>query len=173
MTHFESFDAITRAATVHPSTIPDPSIGGSLIKMIVAITVLGACAWIIKRRATGRTVGPSIRRPGSGSARPRSGLRVIGRQALGKGAYLAIVEWEGREVLVGITNAGISFYEEPNPIDTLGGQHGADSDLSDRNRQDVPTSYAREALDLEALDLLTDRARPSILDPLRELTVRR
>lgn len=160
----ETLAAVGKVSKTGVSTLPDPSIGGSLMKMVVAIVVLGACALIIKRRAAGRNLGQSFFRPNTASTKTRTGLRVISRQALGKGACLAVVEWEGREVLVGITNAGISFYEEQTAL-------GTSTETSLGTTESTPVDASPFPSD--AMDLLTKRTRSSILDPLRELTVRR
>ena len=125
--------------------------------MAIAIAVLALCAFVIKRRAAGRFGAGSLLRPRASARMPRTGLRVISRQALGKGAWLAIVEWEGREVLVGITNAGISFYDADGTGSLPRSQESADPD----------------AAVAVGVDAAMARGRSSLLDPLRDLTVRR
>src|SRR5487761_2292645 len=109
------------------ATMAEPSIGALLIKMVLILGVLALVAWYLRHRGN----GPGLLRPfasGSRAKSPspsptRSALRILSRQPLGKGAYLAVVSWEDHEVLVGVSNTGIAFYREtdaniPLPIRT-------------------------------------------------------
>ena len=107
--------AVGSTAKTSLATMAEPSIGALLIKMVLILGALALVAWYLRHRGS----GPGLLRPFAKRARtnrpiaspPRSGLRIVSRQTLGKGAYLAVVDWEERRVLVGVTNTGISFYQ--------------------------------------------------------------
>lgn len=114
-------------ASVSPgvSTMAEPSIGALLIKMVLILGVLAAIAWYMRRRAGGSgapfALSKTTRAKRPSTTSMRSTLRVVSKQTLGKGAYLAVVDWDGHEVLVGITNAGITFYRGDSIVDSLDG----------------------------------------------------
>lgn len=113
-----TFNGLTGTAQPPVSTIPSPSLGTLVTKMVLIIGVLALVAWYLRKRSgMSRTATSSSRHPIRKIVSPRASqasLRVLTRQTLGKGACLAVVEWEGRQILVGITGAGISFYQAPS-----------------------------------------------------------
>jgi flagellar biogenesis protein FliO len=101
--------SIAAASSHVSSTVPDISIGHAFFQMVIALAVIGACAW-------GGTKLLARLRGGNG-ARTRSaatnGLTVLSRQPLGKGLQIAVVRWGEREVLVGISGTTITFLSDP------------------------------------------------------------
>jgi len=79
-------------------TLPDISIGHSLVQMVIALVVIVVCIWGLgKGLARMRGSAASPRRKTAGS-----GLQVVSRQSLGKDLSIATVRWGEREILVGI-----------------------------------------------------------------------
>jgi len=95
-------------AAAHPSalqTATDPSIGASLMKMVLGLGGVIVSILVVSKVLQYLRKGTAPRRAATG------GLEVLSRQSLGKGLQLAVVRFNGREVLVGIAGQQISFHE--------------------------------------------------------------
>jgi flagellar biogenesis protein FliO len=194
---------LAAAAATHKSavtTMATPPLGALVAKMVLIVGVLALVAWYMRRRnAAGRAPrnanSPRLRRLATPGVRPQ--LNILSRQSLGKGSCLAVVDWEGRQVLVGITPAGISFYNDANEslLETslrsnamgLGDGAGfslapAESDFAANNER-IPVSAQDRQL-VGALASSSDSSamatgesagssRPTFLEALRDLSVRR
>jgi len=98
-------------------TLPDISIGHSLVQMVIALVVIVVCIWGLgKGLARMRGSAASPRRKTAGS-----GLQVVSRQSLGKDLSIATVRWGEREILVGIAGSTITFLNDPRADDTAHG----------------------------------------------------
>ncbi len=82
------------------------------------LTLLGVCglavgSLVVLRAAKGGALS-------LGTAQP---IRVVGRQALGAGANLMLVEVDGQRMLIGVSRAGISLingcdeFRSPEPVE--------------------------------------------------------
>lgn len=153
------------------SPIPDPSLGGMLVKMLLIVGVLALIAVFLRRRSGGGGMGNRqgllsrlLTKPGGASAQvARPGLRIVSKQQLTKGACLAIAEFDGRRVLVGVTSAGVTFYRE-------GDEKQPDADETAGLRAAAP-----DPIDAELLSLVASGEQPesrSFIDSIRSLTDR-
>jgi flagellar biogenesis protein FliO len=127
---------LAAAAAKTAAGMPDISIGHAFFQMIIALAVIGGCAW------GGTKMLARLRGGTNARTRPAAtnGLTVLSRQPLGKGLQIAVVRWGEREVLVGISGTTITFLSDPRsdeapltPTDLL-----ADSEVAD-----FPTYGAR------------------------------
>ena len=149
---------VLAAATGKVATLPDVSIGHSLLQMVIALAVVVACIWglskvLARLRGGAPAAGRRQGRQGGG------GLEVVGRQSLGKDLSIATVRWGGREVLVGISGSTITFLSEP----------GSGTPLEEG-------SAAQPARQPHALPAPRELARPAqgtLLETLRDATLRR
>lgn len=155
------------------TTVPDVSIGHALVQMVIALGVIVGGIWglsrILQRVRSGPRASRAPRRDAAG------GLTVLSRQPLGKDLSLAAVRWGEREVLVGIAGSTITFLGDGSPP-------AAESETPAANGRRQP-----ESTDARALASRTsapssvstprpssaDRASSSLLDALREATLRR
>lgn len=159
-------------ATAH-SLANEPSIGSSLLKMVLGLGAVIGSILVITKVLQHMKGGGGQRRGAS------SPLEVLSRQSLGKGLQLAVVRFNGREVLVGIAGQQISFHEPAVA--------GLEDDLSFLSAEPVPHAPAETAASFAAaarfaelrkgLTGLPMRSAPatagSFLDRLRDATTRR
>ncbi|HVC25854.1 MAG TPA: flagellar biosynthetic protein FliO [Acidimicrobiales bacterium] len=90
-------------------TLPDVSVGHSLLQMVIALAVIVVSIW-------GLGKGLARMRGGASPSKRRAsgdGLAVVSRQSLGKDLSIATVRWGGREILVGIAGSTITFLNDP------------------------------------------------------------
>lgn len=87
-----------------------------LLRVAVALGVVVALLWFVRRRfAKGGAKPGSSAAPAAGGRRPLLGMRsrgsgasVRGRHALGQKSSVAVVEFDGREFLLGVTEQGVT-----------------------------------------------------------------
>ena len=156
---------------VATTTLPNVSVGHSLMQMVVALAVIVACIYGLSKVLHRMRSGPSTRKslgPLRGTRREATkSLSVLSRQPLGKDLSIAAVRWGDQEVLVGIAGSTITF---------LNGT----SSRPDGSGVNTPTADAPSALLAAAAERATmaragateDGGRPSLLDALRDATLR-
>ena len=107
-----------------------------LLRVVLSLGCVLGLIWFAGRKLSGT----------SGVRRQRSvPMSVLGRQSLGKGAGIALVEVAGRVLLLGVGEQGVRVLIEvdsPVPVHALGGDACAV----------VGTDEVREEIDLAALD---------------------
>jgi flagellar protein FliO/FliZ len=100
-----------------------------LLRVVVALGVVVALLWIVKRRfakgGAGKGSGSTARRgAGSGAGVARAlfarrssagGAALRGRHALGQKSSVAVVEFDGREFLLGVTEQGVTVLHASTP----------------------------------------------------------
>jgi flagellar biogenesis protein FliO len=86
------------AAAHAVTTAPTVSAGHMLVQLVVALAVVVGLVLLAKRFARGRAGGAL----GVGGGR-RNPVKVVGRQSLGKGVSVAVVEFGDQAYLVGVT----------------------------------------------------------------------
>ncbi len=170
-------------ATAKVATLPDISIGHSLLQMAIALGVVVAAIWGLSKVLARLRGGASTakRRAATG------GLSIVSRQSLGKDLAIATVRWGEREVLVGIAGSTITFLD-----DAKGGAPGIATGPDDAERgpaQEMPVDIltARRLAEQRSHPLAPvvqrpagqrrDAGRPgaqhSLIDALRDATARR
>ncbi|HWD24089.1 MAG TPA: flagellar biosynthetic protein FliO, partial [Acidimicrobiales bacterium] len=106
------------AAAAKSTLLQTPSVGGTLTKAVLFVLALALIALYMRRRAAGgKGKGKSLLGFGAGGG--MADLRVISRQPVGKGVAIAVVEWNGRKVLAGITPTSVSFYQPDGTAGSL------------------------------------------------------
>lgn len=88
---------------------PDPSLLGAGLRMLAALALLGAAAWVVLRWR-------------KHNLRNRRDLCVLDRAFLARGAGVALVSVEGRRLLLGVSNDGVRLLtdlerDDPAPAD--------------------------------------------------------
>ncbi len=94
------------AAQRGASAAPDVSVGHLIAQMVlwlgvIVVALLGLSRLARRVKGAGRR---ATKMPGTKSGR----LTVVGRQPVGKGQWIAVVEAEGQRFLVGISGAGFT-----------------------------------------------------------------
>jgi flagellar biogenesis protein FliO len=160
----------TILATAKVATLPDISIGHSLLQMAIALTVVVASIWGLSKvlaRLRGGAATTAKRRAAPG------GLSIVSRQSLGKDLAIATVRWGEREVLVGIAGSTITFLDDakdappPRPAGTQDPEAGGVDDELDVARR------ARAARALRQPSVPAGNRQHSLIDALRDATARR
>lgn len=144
---------------------------GLLLRLVLSMAVVMGVMWVaarLVRRRQGR-VGTTRR---AGNVRgPRKRLTeapfdVVYRRPIGKGAAIALVQTQGRRLLVGVTEQSVNLLAEI-PVEPL-------PEISVPDLSEHADQFTRDA-GMAALDGASrpDTAWKLVLDSLRERTVRR
>jgi hypothetical protein len=156
------------------------------ISMGVVMGVMALAARMVRRRQggarPGRRAGAGRRSAGTGlwagagaarRQRPKPPFTVLHRQALAKGAWVAMVESEGKHLLLGVTERSVNVLSETAPA--AGHGPGALTPAAAAGIGDGWTGTGRTPVSLEAApgDGEPTTAWKLSLDSLRERTVRR
>ncbi|MDA8292606.1 MAG: flagellar biosynthetic protein FliO [Actinomycetota bacterium] len=167
-------------------TLPDVSVGHSLLQMVLALAVIGGSIW-----GLGKVLARVRRGPGATKRRATGdGLAVVSRQALGKDLSIATVRWGDREILVGIAGSTITFLDDSRrdaPSHARPVPHAADApeDARDPASRDEDADAIHELFsgarvaersgrDAPRAPLGAAAARPAtLLTSLRDATLRR
>jgi len=72
------------------------------LRVLVSLAVVFGLLWYLARRMRGR----------GGAARRTASVRVLGRAGLGAKAQLVVVEAEGRRMVLGVTEHGVSVLHD-------------------------------------------------------------
>jgi flagellar biogenesis protein FliO len=130
----------------------DPSLTSALLRVVIVFVLLAATMRVMGR-LTGRRGTRRGRRSGSvrrrGASRP---IEVVGRQALNRGASVAIVEIDGRRLALGVTDQNVRLLADLTAADAA---PSGEIDL-----RDEPEPATDRAPSLRAL-AETLRERPS------------
>ncbi|WP_374013898.1 flagellar biosynthetic protein FliO [Pseudoxanthomonas koreensis] len=80
-----------------------PGLFGAFMALVLVLGLILGLAWLLRRLP--------------GGFRPAEGLRVVGSLALGAKERVMVVEVGGRQLLLGVTPAGISLLHDlPEPL---------------------------------------------------------
>ena len=129
-----------------------------LVRLVVAMAVVIAVMWLAARALRARGGGPVSVRAG----RPAAPIDVLARRGLSKGASVAVVRAGGRTMVLGVTDASVTLLGEVDPTDEAADSAGLTA--ADPGGPHPPTA---------AGGLRPLLAQKSLVDALRELTVRR
>ncbi len=160
-------------------TLPDVSVGHSLLQMVVALAVIVVSIW-------GLGKGLARMRGGASPSKRRTsgdGLAVVSRQSLGKDLSIATVRWGGREILVGIAGSTITFLNDPrndgaavggapDAADAAGAGAATSAAMCAAARSTVARPDATRASVMSVAGAAPERPA-SLLDSLRNATLRR
>lgn len=173
--------AASHGVTLSPDVSIDHLLLQTALWMTVIVGALFGLKWLARRRQGrafrgARAAGHGLRgRKNLGSAFT-GGLEVIGRQPIGKGQWIAVVEAEGQRFLVGMSGSAFTALGElrteatdaEDPATSLGAVLGA------RGLPAIRAEEADRAVGLLAPALPTGRAQKrSLVERAREATVRR
>lgn len=142
------------AAARTASTVPvGHLLGETVLWLAVIVVALFGLKYLAKRRKS-----PSARL----GKMDLGNLTVVSRQSIGKGQWIAVVEADGKRVLVGISGAGFTRLGE------LDGNPPAEVPRG------TPTfDFGRSAASPSATPTSATTKRAGILERVREATVRR
>jgi flagellar biogenesis protein FliO len=164
-------------ATAKVATLPDISIGHSLLQMGIALTVVVAAIWGLSKvlaRLRGGAAATAKRRTTPG------GLSIVSRQSLGKDLAIATVRWGEREVLVGIAGSTITFLDDGErgraahrPQAGLGGIDLRDDAMGDDLENALRATTPRAPRPRPGQQLPEQSRQHSLIDALRDATARR
>ena len=152
------------------ATSADPSIGASLMHMVLGLVAVVGSILLVSR------ILRAVRGSGRSRVRGTGELEVISRQSLGKGVQVAVVRFGGREVLVGIAGQHISFYEDQYLPGSLEARPATEVRAS---APEISVEALEAMFRRRAGTSFANRPRPSssegrtVIDRLRELTERR
>jgi flagellar biogenesis protein FliO len=146
------------------------SAGSLLLQLVVGLGVILGIIALVSRLLRGRFT------PGRAMARSKSALTVLGKQTLGKGVSVALVQVAGRAYVIGVTPHGVSRVGEIDP-DELEEHHPAEPARRPFRLMSGPQLSSGEDTD-PVLATTTSGKAPaptwtSAIEHLRELTVRR
>jgi flagellar biogenesis protein FliO len=176
----------TTLAAAGVKTLPDVSIGHSLIQMVLALLVIVVCIWGLGKILTRMRSGGI--RSGNGPAKRRAagdGLSIVSRQTLGKDLSIATVRWGEREVLVGIAGSTITFLNDARaegaaPTQQPAGTAFAGAQAFPAFPAQAPAAFPGADAFASSLqgqtsgDSVSAASRPaSLIDTLRNATLRR
>jgi len=99
------------------------------LRVVVALGVVLAVLWILRRRLAKGAAKPAARRAGArraplsifGRAPQGPTAAVRGRHALGQKSSVAVVEFDGREFLLGVTEHGVTVLHRAGSDEELDG----------------------------------------------------
>ncbi len=81
-----------------------PGLAGAVFALLLVLALIVGLGWLLKRM------------PGSGF-RPSNGLKIVASLAVGAKERVVVVEVAGKQLLLGVTAAGITpLHELPEPL---------------------------------------------------------
>ena len=90
----------------------DGSLAGTLVRLVLSLTMVLTLMLILARYLRHRQNGGSLASVGSSRRKTALPLQVLTRQGLSRGSSVAVVRVSGRLLLLGVTDSTVSLLRE-------------------------------------------------------------